>query len=252
MVFWRCYHIAGLLKYYQETKLFPAWLASVTCFNTGEGLELPLVEAWHWSLGGVGFVECGRTSLGSAGSAGSGCSCFVVTEIRGTSVLLNQQEESHSYYCFNCVSFGSVSRHFLQSPMRVCLKLPFQVPISDTMLNAPCWFLAAALASVLKHGQCSVWNVALGSCCKYGHWVCGDVRCGLRCFRSCLQLCWPHCCATAIPVLPGSAWSALLCVKGAECSELGTGAGMFGVGVMQIGKLLLDVGSAVQLCKHYM
>lgn len=41
-------------------------------------------------------------------------------------------------------------------------------------------------------------------------------------------------------------------MKGTECSELGTGAGMLGVGVMWIGKLLLDVGSAVQLCKHCM
>lgn len=41
-------------------------------------------------------------------------------------------------------------------------------------------------------------------------------------------------------------------MKGTECSELGTGAGMLGVWRMQIGKLLLDVGSAVQLCKHYM
>lgn len=93
----------------------------------------------------MGFVECGRTSLGSAGS---GCNCFVVAEIRGASVLLSQQEESHSYYGFNSVSFGGVSHHSLQSPGTVCLKLPFQVPVSNVMLNAPCKFLSAALANV--------------------------------------------------------------------------------------------------------
>lgn len=98
----------------------------------------------------MGFVECGRTSLGSAGSAGSGCSCFVVSEIRGTSVLLSQQEESHSYYGFNSVSFGSVSHHFLQSPTRVCLKLPFQVPISA------CYAECAVLIPSCSSCKCSL------------------------------------------------------------------------------------------------